>query len=230
MSDISFREKDKVLAMWDNGEYYPATIFEVKEDRATVQWDDGTGYASVKYENIKFANTNSDFKVGDKVFAVWSDKRYYPATIKSIGDGEATVAWDDGSEDMIVRFTNISYEKQEIQQIQVYELRLSGSVRGKIDANGNVWLDGSQIGKYESNGDVRKNGSIIGSISGDGTVRKNGSIIGSIDSDGTIRLNGSIVGSIDSNGTVRKNGSIIGECGNCQLYQAAGFYFFFFLE
>ena len=194
MSD--FQIDDKVLAVWDNGEYYPASIVDIENGRATVKWDDGSGYAAVSLDKIKYMNTISDFKAGEKVFAVWSDNRFYPATIKSIGNGEAAVAWDDGSPDSVVRFNNIAYEVEKVKQIETYELRLNGSIRGKIDGIGNVWLDGSQIGKYESNGDVRKNGSIIGSISDDGTVRK--------------------------------NGSIIGECGNCNLYQAAGFYFFFF--
>ena len=41
-------------------------------------------------------------------------------------------------------------------------LRLGGSIVGKIEANGDVRINGSIVGRVEKNGDIRKNGSIIG--------------------------------------------------------------------
>ena len=41
-------------------------------------------------------------------------------------------------------------------------LRLGGSIVGKIESNGDVRINGSIVGRVEKNGDIRKNGSIIG--------------------------------------------------------------------
>jgi hypothetical protein len=41
-------------------------------------------------------------------------------------------------------------------------LRLGGSIVGKIESNGDVRIGGSIVGRFEANGDIRKNGSIIG--------------------------------------------------------------------
>ena len=42
------------------------------------------------------------------------------------------------------------------------DLRLGGSIVGKIESNGAVRINGSIVGRVEKNGDIRKNGSIIG--------------------------------------------------------------------
>lgn len=57
-------------------------------------------------------------------------------------------------------------------------LRLGGSIVGKIESNGDVRIGGSIVGRFESNGDIRVGGSIVGRIENNGDIRKNGSIIG----------------------------------------------------
>ena len=58
------------------------------------------------------------------------------------------------------------------------DLRLGGSIVGRIESNGDVRINGSIVGRFESNGDIRVNGSIVGRIEKNGDIRKNGSIIG----------------------------------------------------
>ena len=41
-------------------------------------------------------------------------------------------------------------------------LRLGGSIVGKIESNGDVRINGSIVGRVENNGDIRYKGSIIG--------------------------------------------------------------------
>ena len=57
-------------------------------------------------------------------------------------------------------------------------LRLGGSIVGKIESNGDVRIGGSIVGRFEANGDIRVGGSIVGRIEKNGDIRKNGSIIG----------------------------------------------------
>ena len=58
------------------------------------------------------------------------------------------------------------------------DLRLGGSIVGKIESNGDVRIGGSIVGRFEANGDIRVGGSIVGRIEKNGDIRKNGSIIG----------------------------------------------------
>ena len=58
------------------------------------------------------------------------------------------------------------------------DLRLGGSIVGRIESNGDVRINGSIVGRFESNGDIRVGGSIVGRIENNGDIRKNGSIIG----------------------------------------------------
>ena len=60
-------------------------------------------------------------------------------------------------------------------------LRLGGSIVGKIESNGDVRINGSIVGRFESNGDIRVGGSIVGRIENNGDIRKNGSIIGKVE-------------------------------------------------
>ena len=57
-------------------------------------------------------------------------------------------------------------------------LRLGGSIVGKIESNGDVRINGSIVGRFESNGDIRVNGSIVGRVENNGDIRYKGSIIG----------------------------------------------------
>ena len=57
-------------------------------------------------------------------------------------------------------------------------LRLRGSIVGKIESNGDVRINGSIVGRFESNGDIRVGGSIVGRVEKNGDIRYNGSIIG----------------------------------------------------
>ena len=50
-------------------------------------------------------------------------------------------------------------------------LRLGGSIVGKIESNGDVRIGGSIVGRFESNGDIRVGGSIVGRIENNGDIR-----------------------------------------------------------
>ena len=51
-------------------------------------------------------------------------------------------------------------------------MRKGGSIVGKIDGNGKVWLGGSIVGEVRSNGDIVKGGSVIGKSQPAGDRRK----------------------------------------------------------
>ncbi len=108
-------------------------------------------------------------------------------------------------------------------------LRLGGSIAGRILADGTVYVGGSIKGKIDNSGNIYVGGSIEGTLSSDGDVRKRGHIVGGIDRNGDVRINGSIVGSISNSGEVRKGGSIIGQVEQMSdRNKAAVFYFFGF--
>ena len=63
-----------------------------------------------------------------------------------------------------------------------------------FEANGDIRVKGSVVGRIESGGSIRKKGSIAGEVESNGDVRKHGSIIGRIEANGDVRDHGSIVG------------------------------------
>ena len=110
-------------------------------------------------------------------------------------------------------------------------LRLGGSIVGKIESNGDVRIGGSIVGRFEANGDIRVGGSIVGRIEKNGDIRKNGSIIGRVEQNNDVRISGSIVGRVEKNGDIRKNGSIIGRAEQMtDVRRVAVMYFFPFFN
>ena len=110
-------------------------------------------------------------------------------------------------------------------------LRLGGSIVGKIESNGDVRIGGSIVGRFEANGDIRVGGSIVGRIEKNGDIRKNGSIIGRVEQNNDVRISGSIVGRVEKNGDIRKNGSIIGRAEQMtDVRRVAVMYFFPFFK
>ena len=61
------------------------------------------------------------------------------------------------------------------------DIRVNGSIEGRIEKNGDIRKRGSIIGKIEQNGDVRIGGSIVGKIEKNGDIRKSGTIIGKVE-------------------------------------------------
>ena len=110
------------------------------------------------------------------------------------------------------------------------DLRLGGSLVGRIENDGSIRVGGSVVGKFESNGDIRIKGTVVGKIESNGDIRKKGSIVGSVESNGDVRVGGSVKGRIESNGSVRKGGSVIGSARGVKPERAAAIFFFEFIE
>jgi len=157
--NIKLKEGDRVLALYGSGQMYTAIVKEVEKDKATVKWEDGSGYASVDFDKIL---TN---------IGAQKDKEMAPGV--TIREGGSIVGSIDA--DGTVRVNGSIAGKFESNG----DVRKNGSIVGSISSNWEIRKNGSVVGSVSDDGDVRKNGSIIGNIGNDGTVRKNGSIIGS---------------------------------------------------
>jgi cytoskeletal protein CcmA (bactofilin family) len=174
--------------------------------------------------------------------AMWAKNYgFYEATVKSVGKGEALVAWADGSADESVPFdrilTNLSAfaaapasgSKSSAStaggsSVDVY---LDGSLVGEIESDGTIRASGSIVGKFETDGSLRIDGSIVGKVEKNGNIRKGGSIVGKVEADGTVYRGGSIIGEIASDGTIYSEGSILGEAEGGNAAKIAALIFFF---
>lgn len=62
----------------------------------------GLGQSLLTDDLLHWVERLRRYQVGGRVQAQWTDGRYYPATIKSAGNGQYTVVWDGGAADSVV--------------------------------------------------------------------------------------------------------------------------------
>jgi len=124
--EVMIRSGDKCVALWqEDGVWYNATVLEVINERALIQFTDYGNEDMVKISSILTnpknipkdaeidqyvlnSNKKSDekaLKIGDKCVALWhEDGVWYNATIKEICDDVALVHFTDyGNEDHVKR-------------------------------------------------------------------------------------------------------------------------------
>lgn len=87
---------DQVAAPWGGGQYL-GTVEEIKGESASVKYADDQIVREVKLSDLQ-AVVKKEWKVGDKVLAVWSAGRFYSGVVEADnGNGTYKVKWDDGS-------------------------------------------------------------------------------------------------------------------------------------
>jgi uncharacterized protein (TIGR03067 family) len=90
---------DRVLAPWEAGWLYVATVEQIKDDSVLVSFCDGHS------DWIKAANVRPlDLDKGSRVWAWWSGP-YYPGTVTERKGYSVHIAYDDGDEE----WTELSY-------------------------------------------------------------------------------------------------------------------------
>lgn len=125
----------------DDGRIYPGVVSKVNKDGSfTVTWDDPDGgpeTADVKPIDMRKVNIYKDYKVDDRVEAVFpEDGNMYAATVTKVNkDGTFDVKWDDpdgGPEETTVtpkqmKVPPIPYDSLEVGQ------KYQGTVRSVLD-------------------------------------------------------------------------------------------------
>jgi cytoskeletal protein CcmA (bactofilin family) len=89
------------------------------------------------------------------------------------------------------------------------DVNLDGS-SGRIEDDGDVYVDGSYSGRIEDDGDVYVDGVYTGRVEEDGDIYVNGSYHGRIEDDGDLYIDGSYVGQIENDGDIYVDGSYEG--------------------
>ena len=84
---------DSVLAYWrPTGSYHAGTVINSDGGRYHVVFEDGDQANDLSDGDIK----PFDLKVGQKVFAKWTDGSFYPGTIANITGRAFFINFDDG--------------------------------------------------------------------------------------------------------------------------------------
>ena len=87
-----FNIGDTVFALWsDTGHYYLGTIVGTQDDKYYVVFADGD-QGLVPGNKLQSA----EIEEGQKVYAMWTDKRYYPGTIQKVTGLAVYIQFDDG--------------------------------------------------------------------------------------------------------------------------------------
>ncbi|CAE6970368.1 ypfD [Symbiodinium natans] len=133
---------DEVNALYpDDEQWYPGTIEKINDDGTyTVKWEDPEGGPEshdVAEENIKKIVIFSDYKVGEKVEAVFEeDGGWYTADVAKINDdGSFTVKWDDpdgGPEESTVQPKEMKYPPIPVEDLEI-GAKYTGTVKTVLD-------------------------------------------------------------------------------------------------
>lgn len=104
----AYKVGDHVAAKWSDGKYWTATITSIDGAKYNIAYDDGTA-GSVEKEGLKQLAAQSDLKVGDAVWAVWSgNAKMYQGTIQELQSGGAIIKWNDGSTPSLANYGKIA--------------------------------------------------------------------------------------------------------------------------
>lgn len=91
------RVGDRVLAQWAPNAWYPGKVDRACEGGLHVAFDDGD-QACISVEGLMAVNrrpASGDVSEGTRVAAMWTDGRYYPATVAEVLDHGLRVRFDD---------------------------------------------------------------------------------------------------------------------------------------
>lgn len=124
----------------DDDQWYPGTIEKINDDSTfCVKWDDPEGGPEthdVPLDGIRKIVIFKDYKVGEKVEAVFPDDGYwYPGEVTKIGDGKFTVKWEDpdgGPEESEVDPKEMKYPPIPYDQLAVGQ-KYQGTVKSVLD-------------------------------------------------------------------------------------------------
>ena len=106
VKESAFKEGDTVAAPWGGGQYH-GTVKAVDGETVSVLYTDDGVTRDVEAKDLTLIK-EKNWKVGDKVLAVWSSGKFYEGTIEEDkGDGVYIVKWDDGSEPSEVKADKI---------------------------------------------------------------------------------------------------------------------------
>ncbi|CAE7938622.1 rpsA [Symbiodinium sp. KB8] len=133
---------DEVNAMYpDDEQWYPGTVEKVNDDGTyKVKWEDPEGGPEshdVAADNIKKIIIFTDYKVGEKVEAVFEDDGgwYLAEVAKKNDDGSFTVKWDDpdgGPEESQVQPKEMKYPPIPVEDLEI-GAKYTGTVRSILD-------------------------------------------------------------------------------------------------
>eukprot|EP00913_Durusdinium_trenchii_P000129 g117.t1 len=124
----------------DDDQWYPGAIDKINDDGTfSVKWDDPDGGPEthdVGADGIKKIVIFKDYKVGERVEAVFPDDGYwYPGEVTKVGDGTFTVKWDDpdgGPEESELEAKDVKYPPIPYGKLEVGQ-KYTGTVASVLD-------------------------------------------------------------------------------------------------
>ncbi len=91
-----------VAAQWKDGSWYLGKVAgQTSDGKYKINYADGDKWV-VREDQIIKIPARMNLKVGDKVMAAWSNKRFYPGSVRSVTAAGAVIAWDDGDQPLLV--------------------------------------------------------------------------------------------------------------------------------
>ncbi len=89
---LAFDKGDRVIALWEDGYWYPATVESVKDDVLTLAFDDGDR-ATVDAERVNAL----DWRAGTKLECRFpGNNKNYPGVITKRKGEQVRIVYDDG--------------------------------------------------------------------------------------------------------------------------------------
>ncbi len=89
----------RVIALWNDGKYYPGTFTGAKDGRYNIRFDDWDK-RPVELSHIRLRkasnNTRADIKIGDVVWAQWKPNVWYHGKVAKVHPIGFHVTFDDG--------------------------------------------------------------------------------------------------------------------------------------
>ena len=93
--ETGFEEGDTVAAPLSSG-FYLGTVEEVDGEDVKVLYTDDKEVRDLMADELILVKED-EWDEGDRVIAVWSSGKFYPATVEEVKDDSYVVKWDDGS-------------------------------------------------------------------------------------------------------------------------------------
>ena len=93
---------DTVAAQWSDGNYYIGKVKGAEGDGFHIIYEDGDEL-TVKPAHIFVMRSDSEFRVGDHVMAVWMGARMFPGVVSAVNADTCVVKWDDGDTPLEVK-------------------------------------------------------------------------------------------------------------------------------
>ena len=92
-SSSAVKVGDPVFAQWSDGHFYPAQVTSVSGKNCRIYYPDGYDYSVGPGQYMLNRHT---YRTGEKVIAMWTNKKWYSGTIGEIQGNRLFILYSDG--------------------------------------------------------------------------------------------------------------------------------------